>query len=118
MKPAMAFCASSSGVRRAASCTTRSLSAGLSSQALPTSATEGPSQIAAIDICGTLGCAHGQFWSDRPAARAADSDKHAPARKMEKRIKILIGLLARNSLLGHRNSPRQLPRRDGVDDFE
>jgi hypothetical protein len=38
MNSAMAFRAASSGVRRAASRTTRSLSAGLSSQALPTSA--------------------------------------------------------------------------------
>src|SRR5262245_33885612 len=52
MTSEIAFCASSSGVRRAASRTTKSLIAASSSQAFPTSSMAGPAHTAAMESSG------------------------------------------------------------------
>jgi hypothetical protein len=54
MTSAIAFGASSGGVRRAASRATKSLIVASSSQAVPTSSIDGPAHTAATEISGTL----------------------------------------------------------------
>jgi hypothetical protein len=57
---AIRFCASSIGVRRAASRTTRSLISGSACQDFAACSIGGPSHTATTEISGTLACTHGQ----------------------------------------------------------
>src|SRR5262245_2165130 len=75
MVSAMLFCASSSGVRRAASRATKSLIVASSSQAFPTSSMDGPAHTAATEISGTLIWLHGQ--SGKRGSAASDVPRKA-----------------------------------------
>ena len=60
MKSSAAFCASSSGVRRAASRATSSRTFGSLFHVSPTPSIGGPAHTATTETSGTLACTHGQ----------------------------------------------------------
>src|SRR5262245_62708659 len=71
----MVLCASSTGVRRAASRATKSFIVASSSQAFPTSSMDGPAHTAATEISGTLIWLHGQ--SGKRGSAASDMPRKA-----------------------------------------
>src|SRR5262249_12722807 len=114
MVSAMLFCASSSGVRRAASRATKSLIVASSSQAFPTSSMDGPAHRAATEISGTLIWLQGQSGKRGSAAsdvpRKASSTASAAPRLSAPREKS-----ARGTVRGDRAHEQ---RRASADDRE
>src|SRR5262245_54101024 len=96
MVSAMAFCASSSGVRRAASRATKSLIVASSSQAFPTSSMDGPAHTAATEISGTLIWLHGQSGNRGSAASDVPRKATSMARAIARDRHLMCRLQAAN----------------------